>query len=308
MYELIDEELANKLSLGFPGLSISEQCKILGLSRSGYYQWKHSQQKQKSKQAKEDLSNNLNLLNALLDTYNEQPACGYQKMAHTLQNMGFKEATEKRIRLLYKKLKLRGAVPVFKTTRMPKGKLLKFPYLLKDKPIAFVNQVWATDITYIKVGGRMMYLTAVIDLFSRKILSYKIGESMATSLCLDVLYEAIAIYGVPAIFNTDCGSQYLSKDFIEALKSYHIEISNDSIGRCLDNIIVERTWKTIKYECVFIHDVSSKQQLDELIGKFVRIFNSRRLHQGLGYQTPDAVYYAGCFPQEGTEIKTMVVA
>lgn len=183
------------------------------------------------------------LVDAVLDAYTEHPAFGYRKMSSFLSSQRIEDATEKRIRLLYRSLGLRGASQKFKTTRPPKGKFQKYPYLLKDKPVLFVNQVWATDITYIRLPHGMVYLVAIIDLYSRKILSWRLS----------------------------------------------------------DNMRVERTWKTVKYEFVFLYEWSSKGQLEKGLDGFIKTFNKERPHEALGYQTPDEVYERGCFPVEGTD-------
>ena len=276
------------------GLTISEQCRLLRVSRSGFYRW----QKITTTDAviAEDCSkeNDLLLTNAVLAAYSANPSFGYRKMGFYLRSIGMLDATEKRIRLLYQKIGLRGAMQSFKTTRPGKSRHGKFPYLLRNKAIMYANQVWATDITYIRLPQGMVFLTAVIDVFSRKILSWKLGERMSVDFCLDALYEAVKQYGVPAIFNTDCGSQYTSDDFIGALKGLGIEISMDGVGRCLDNIIVERTWKTLKYEFVFLHEWTSLSHLKDSLEEFIRNFNSSRPHEALDYRTPDEVYKDGC--------------
>lgn len=307
---MVDEESSAVALTGGIGLTISEQCRFLALSRSGYYRWLHASDRkepeEESRKLDEKKQKELELVKALLAAYSDHPSFGYRKMGHYLRGMGYYDATEKRIRLIYKRLGLKGAIPVFKTTRALKCKYMKFPYLLKNKPIRFANQVWATDITYIKLPGGMVYLTAVIDLFSRKILSWRLSETMKTDFCLEVLHEAVYKYGIPAIFNTDCGSQYLSNEFISALQGYGIEISMDSVGRCLDNIFVERTWRTVKYECVFLHDWKTKGELEDGLGIFIDDFNSVRPHEGLNYKTPDDVYKNGCFPIRDSNKETEV--
>ena len=212
---------------------------------------------------------------------------------HLKNKLGLDWANEKYIRNLYQELGIKGMKPVFKTTRAGKAPYGKFPYLLRNKFIRFSNQVMATDITYIKTPWGMMYFTAVIDLYSRKILSWRLSDSMKTDFCLECVKDAFEEYGVPAIFNTDCGSQYTSAAFVELLQSYNVEISMDGIGRCKDNIFVERTWRTLKYEWIFLRDYSSAEELRKSLGEFVKFFNSERIHQGLGYKTPDEVYEAG---------------
>jgi len=282
---------------------------LLKLSRSGYYRWlteKNRPCKPVSEELTAEKNRELTMVHRLMKIWSEFPATGYRKMSNQLRKEGFPEATEKRIRLIYQRLGIRGERPKFKTSRPPKTKYKKFPYLLKDKTISYVNQVWATDITYIRLPHGMVYLVAIIDLYSRKILSWRLSDNMETEFCLECLHEAVYKYGIPAIFNSDCGSQFLSNDFIEALQSYSIEISNDGVARCLDNIYVERTWRTLKYECIFLHDYRTMNELTIGLEKFIRFFNSERLHEGLGYQIPDEVYGKGCFPVVGIDIKEEV--
>ena len=234
----------------------------------------------------------LDLANAVLEAWSGHPAFGYRKMGYYLRDvLGIGDATEKRVRRTYKRLGIKGVRPSFRTTRAPKGKFVRFPYLLKDKAISFVNQAWATDITYIRLQGGMVYLTAVMDLYSRKILSWKLSNTMESGFCLDVLHEAVCKYGTPSIFNTDCGSQYLSTEFVAALQGYGIRISNDSVGRCLDNVYVERSWRSIKYECVFLNDWKTMAELRDGLDRDIRKFNQERPHEGLGYQIPDDVLF-----------------
>lgn len=232
----------------------------------------------------------------VLGYWTKLPTFGYQKMSRIMLKKGIGWATEHVVRRIYKELGLKGVTPVFKTTRPARGGYRKYPYLLRNRKIRYCNEVWATDITYINLCGRMVYFTAIIDLRSRKILSWRLSEHMDTAFCLDALMEAIIRYGVPAIFNTDCGSQYTSDEFTGVLESYGIDISMDGVGRCKDNIIVERTWRTLKYEWVFLRDYHSFWQLEESLGEFVEFFNAQRIHQGLDYMTPDEVYAMGTFP------------
>lgn len=217
-------------------------------------------------------------------------------MSMHLKRNGHPEATEKRVRRIYKLLGLQGLSPVFKTTRNSKRKGAKFPYLLRNRKISFVNEVYATDITYIKLPGGMVYFTAVIDLYSRKILSWRLSNTMDTQFCIDCVKEAFEKYGEPAIFNTDAGAQYTSKEFVAMLQDHEIQISMDGIGRCLDNVFIERTFRTLKYECIFLHDYNTMTELSKGLKAFIEFFNNERLHQGLDYQTPNEVYEQGCFP------------
>lgn len=232
----------------------------------------------------------------ILDKWMKSEATGYRKLSKMLLKDGYGYATERRVRKIMKRLGIRGVKPKPNTSRPGKGNGHQtFPYLLRGKKIQHVNQVWATDITYIRLPTGMVYLVAVIDLYSRKILSWRVSNTMDTSFCIECLQEAISRYGVPAIWNSDQGSQFTSNEFIRILQSYNIEISMDGVGRCLDNSIMERTWRSLKYENVFLNDYRTPAELKVGLKKFISFFNEERLHQGLDYLTPDEVYY-GAFP------------
>lgn len=280
-------------------LSISEQCRVLALSRSTYY-WKKSHCDDEDERRKKKETHD-RYCDTVLREWTLFPSYGYRKMGYHLRSKGNEWATEHAVRKIYKELGLKGVTPVFRTTRPSSKGVQKFPYLLRNRSIRYVNEAWATDITYMKLSDRMVYFTAIIDLRSRKILSYRLCESMDAGFCLDALMEAIENYGVPAIFNTDQGSQYTSKEFISILKSYGIQISMDGVGRCKDNIIVERIWRTLKYEWVFLKDYRDFDEMERGMDEFVHYFNSLRLHQGLEYKTPDEVYWEGTFPKTVTK-------
>ena len=285
-------------------LSINEQCSIIGLPRSVYYEKRSSsgdEEKQKAKLEKE--TEHDKRCDTVLNEWTEYDTYGYIKMSKHLLRQGFSWATEFAIRRIYKELGLHGVSPRFITTRVAKGKHGKYPYLLRNRVIRYVNEVWATDITYIKLGNRMVYFTAVIDLFSRKILAWRLSETMEVGFCLDVVQEAILKYGIPAIFNTDCGSQYTSKEFTSLLEGYGIQVSMDGVGRCKDNIFVERTWRTLKYEWVFLKDYRFLEDLERGLSEFVGFFNNKRIHQSLDYKTPEEVYKEGTFPNINKDIE-----
>ena len=168
----------------------------------------------------------------------------------------------------------------------------KYPYLLRKKIIRFPNQVWATDITYIKLNGSHMYLTAIIDLYSRKVLTWNLSNTLDSNFCTQALEEAIEQYGIPAILNTDQGCQFTSESFISVLKSYKIEISMDGKGRALDNIYVERLWRSLKYEEIYLNSYEKPAELRKAISRYFDFYNSERFHQSLSYDTPDDFYYA----------------
>lgn len=280
---------------------------MLGISRSSYYE--KVKERESRSQAREEESVALREeSDAVLEEYMGHPSWGYRKMSRHLLSQGHAWATERRVRRYYQDLGLKGIAPRFKTTRPSRHPYGKYPYLLKDRPVRFPNQVWATDITYIKTPWGMMYYTAVIDWRSRKLLSWRLSDRMDAGFCLDALHEAVMLHGVPAILNTDQGSQYQGKDWKEALDSYGISPSMDGRGRWADNVFCERLWRTLKYEWLFVRDYRTKEELVESLKESQRQYNSERPHQGLDYETPDAVYGRGCFPVQGGDDKQEVVA
>ena len=189
------------------------------------------------------------------------------------------------------------AIYAGKRTSMPAKGHARYPYLLRGKAIWLPNQVWATDITYIKLKGRYVYLAAIIDLYSRKVLSWRISNMMDAEFCVAALEEAIAMWGVPAIFNTDQGSQFTSEAFVGVLESYCIRISMDGRNRALDNIFVERFWRSLKYEDIYLKDYQTMEELKQGLKRYFGFYNSERFHQSLGYKTPDMVY-GSCFTEQ----------
>ena len=166
----------------------------------------------------------------------------------------------------------------------------KYPYLLRDREITHANEVWSTDITYIRMERGFIYLVAILDWYSRKVLAWRVSNCMDTSFCIEALTEAIEKYGIPEIFNTDQGSQFTSTAFTSILESHSIQISMDGRGRWADNVFVERLWRTIKYEEVYIKSYASPIEAIESLKKYILFYNEKRPHQSLGYQTPNNTY------------------
>jgi putative transposase len=220
--------------------------------------------------------------------YSQHPFSGYRKISKAL--IGKYGLTEKMVRRLMKRMRLQAIYPKPKIS-IPNQAHAVYPYLLKDKKVLAPNHVWATDITYIKLNGVFVYLVAIMDLYSRKILAWKLSNTMETSFCVDALEEALWKYGIPAIFNTDQGSQFTSDKFLDVLKSNSIEISMDGKGRALDNIYVERAWRSLKYEEIYLNSYSGMKELKEGIDKYYQFYNMERFHQSLDYSTPDEIYY-----------------
>ena len=181
----------------------------------------------------------------------------------------------------------------------PKPKLSKrneehkvYPYLLRNQEVTESNQAWCTDITYIPMAKGFLYLIAIMDWHSRKVLSWRLSNTMDTDFCIDALKEAIAKYGNPDIFNTDQGSQFTSKAFTNVLKEAEIQISMDGKGRWVDNVFIERLWRSVKYEEVYLKAYVSPREAEQEIGKYFRFYNEERCHQGLDDRTPNQVYLA----------------
>jgi len=228
------------------------------------------------------------ILEAVLKELEKHPSYGYRKITRALKDLG---VTRKQIRRIMKKAGLKAIYPK-KRLSIPVKWHIKYPYLLRNKRIWLPNQVWATDITYIKIKGGTVYLVAIIDLYSRKILSWRLSNTMDASFCITALEDAISQYGIPAIFNTDQGSQFTSDAFIEVLNRHSISISMDGVKRFVDNIYVERFWRSLKYEEIYLNEYESMDALKEGIEKYILFFNSERFHQSLEYETPDEIYYS----------------
>ena len=227
--------------------------------------------------------------------YIRHPTYGYRRIANALDRKGVK-TSKKKIRTLMDKMGLKAIYPKPRLSKPGKGHKV-YPYLLNGLEILHPNQVWASDITYIKLGGSFVYLVAVIDLFSRKVLAWRISNTLDADFCVEALKEAIRIYGLPEIFNTDQGCQFTSDDFISVLKKHVIRISMDGKGRALDNVYVERLWWSLKYEDIFLKDYRNLKELKGGVSSYFKSYNTERYHQSLMYQTPDEVY-SGRHPEE----------
>jgi putative transposase len=259
-----------------PELSIGQQCELLGISRSSYYY--------RPKEVSEDPD--FAILVVILEVLKEKPFYGYRKIA---REIGYLGVTRKQVRRIMRKAGVRAIYPGMQLSRPAKGSK-KYPYLLRGKTIWLPNQVWASDITYIKLSGGYVYLVTIIDLYSRKILSWRVSNTMDAQFCVAALEEAIAHYGVPGIFNTDQGSQFTSDAFVSVLEEYGIQISMDGVKRALDNIFVERFWRSLKYEDIYIKDYRTMTDLKDGLARYIRFYNSERFHEALDYETPDTIY------------------
>lgn len=258
-------------------ISISRQCELLEVSRSTVY-YKSSESNDKYEQ----------IAVLIMNVWTKMPARGARYIRAELRKLG-EFVSRKKITKLMKELKIKAISPK-KDLSKPSKHHKKYPYLLKGVKIVRPNQVWSTDITYIRFLGKYVYLVAIIDWFSRKILSWRLSTTLSNSFCIDALHEALAKYGRPEIFNTDQGSQFTANNFVGILEDLHIQISMDGKGRALDNIYIERFWRTIKYEHLLIWRFDNLKELQESIKHFMHKYNYHRGHQSLKEMTPDEVY------------------
>lgn len=231
------------------------------------------------------------LLNLLDEEYTRHPFKGSRKMVRYLLGLGH-IVNRKRVQRLMRSLGLVAMAPGPNTSKAhPEHKI--YPYLLRGMEVTRPNQVWSTDITYIRLPRGFAYLVAIIDWYSRKVLSWRLSNSMDASFCVDCLQSAIDDYGKPEIFNSDQGSQFTSTEFTGVLIDNDITISMDGRGRALDNIFVERLWRTVKYEDVYLRHYNTMQELLLGLTKYFYFYNDERHHQALDYATPGQVYLAG---------------
>ena len=257
-------------------LSLTKQCELLGVSRSSVYY--------ESKVVDEN-----NLSGLIHKIWSDDQSKGYRMITADLRMYHNQIINSKRVRRIMSKLKIMGIIPKRNLSKNKKP-LYKYPYLLRRLMVGRANMVWCTDITYLKLPSGFMYLIAIIDVYSRAILSYEISNNLETEFCLSCLERAIAKYGAPAILNTDQGVQFTSHAWINKLKEHKIYISMDGKGRWADNIWIERFWRTLKYCNIFMHGVETVAELKQLVRKFVKYYNEKRLHSVHNYQTPMNMY------------------
>jgi putative transposase len=260
-------------------LSIAQQCELLGLARSSYYY-----------EPVEDREETLHLMRLLDEQYTRTPFYGTRKMTAWLNTQGYPVERKRVTRLL----RLMGLEAVYPKPRLsiPGVTQQRYPYLLRGMNIERCNQVWSCDITYIRLQRGFIYLIAVIDWFSRYVLSWELSITMDTSFCLEALDRALLV-STPEIFNTDQGVQFTSTEFISRLKAADIRISWDGRGRALDNIFVERLWRSVKYEEVYLKDYQTVTDAMRNLQAYFTFYNQDRLHQALDYRTPAQVYLKG---------------
>jgi putative transposase len=261
---------------GHESLSLARQCELIGLARSSLYY-----------QPRGESEENLLLMRLIDEQYTRTPFYGIRRMTAWLKGQGY-QVNHKRVARLMETMGLEAIYPKPRTSRRSAENRV-YPYLLRDVAISSPDQVWSTDITYIRMARGFVYLVAILDWFSRYVLSWEVSVTLDVGFCLDALDKALE-KGRPAIFNSDQGCQFTSQPFTERLLSRDIRISMDGRGRALDNVFVERLWRTVKQEEVYIKDYQTVPAAIANLRDYFRFYNSERLHQSLGYRTPEAVY------------------
>ena len=262
---------------GHPRLSMRRQCKLLSLTRSGLYYHPVGES-----------AENLKFMKIIDKQFLNTPWYGSRQMARHMQRHGHK-AGRHRVRRLMRLMRL---VPIYQTPstskKHPQHKI--YPYLLRGLTIERPNHVWCTDITYIPMRRGFLYLVAIMDWATRKVLAWRLSNTMGAEFCVEALKEALAKFGPPEIFNTDQGSQFTSYEFTQVLKDAKTEISMDGKGRWIDNRMIERLWRSLKYECVYIQAFETGSEALREIGKWLTYYNTERPHSRHGILTPDEAY------------------
>ena len=258
-------------------LSIQTQCQLLSISRAGWYY-----------EPKGESPLNLTLMRLIDEQFLATPCYGSRQMARWLRRQGY-DVGRHRVRRL---MALMGLHAIYQEPRtsQPHPHHRIYPYLLRNLAITRANHVWCTDITYIPIKRGFLYLVAIMDWSSRKVLSWRLSNTMETSFCIEALEEALTLYGKPDIFNTDQGSQFTSYEFTSVLKEHGIKISMDGKGRWIDNVFIERLWRSLKYECVYLHAFDNGAQARTHIDAWLNHYNQTRPHSTFDGQTPDEVY------------------
>ena len=264
-----------------PALPVSRQCRLLSVSRASVYR------------RPAEISEEDGTIMALIDRqYLARPYYGSRRMAAWLATQGH-VANRKRVRRL---MRLAGLVAIYQrpNTSKPAPAHKIYPYLLGGISIERVNQVWCADVTYIPMAKGFLYLVVIMDWVSRAVLAWRLSNTLGAEFCVEALEEALFRYGRPEIFNTDQGSQFTSDDFTGTLECHEVTISMDGKGRCMDNIFVERLWRSLKYEEVYLNAYASVAEAKAGIGSWLGFYNEERQHQSLRYRTPRQIYEAEC--------------
>lgn len=272
-------EKRQKVVKSHPGLSLKKQCNILSIHRSSMYY-----------KPRGESALNHQLMRRIDTQFLKHPYMGVGRMTTYLnEDLGY-HVNEKRIRRLYKLMNLKTIYPRPKTTIRSKG-VYKHPYLLRNLKVERSNQVWQTDITFIPMKQGFMYMAAIIDVYSRKVLRWSVSNSMTTTWVVELLDDTINRFGPPEIHNSDQGSQYTSELYLSRLRKHNIQISMDGKGRALDNVYIERFWRSLKTEKIYLNPPNGGLDLYKMVREYVEYYNNERRHTSLQNQTPNTHYY-----------------
>lgn len=262
-----------------PQLTLSRQCVLLGISRGSLYY-----------EPKGETDLNLQLMREIDEQYLNTPWYGARQMMRHLNRNGH-SVGRKRIRRLMRQMGLRAIAPGPQTSRRNKAHKV-YPYLLRDLEVTRANQVWCADVTYIPLAHGFAYLVAIMDWHTRHVLAWRLSTTQDTDFCLEALEDALERYGTPEIFNTDQGSQFTSKDWTDAIIAAGIQISMDGKGQWVDNVFIERLWRSLKYECIYLNAFDSVRDAAGGIDDWMHYYNVERPHSSLGDRTPFEAYWA----------------
>jgi len=263
-----------------PGLSLGRQCRLLSISRSSFYY-----------APKGESAENLALMRRIDELFLKYPFYGSRQMARQLLREGVSVGRHRVRRLM----RLMGLEAIYQAPRTstPHPAHRIYPYLLRDIMVTSPDHVWCADITYIPVQRGFLYLVAIMDWATRHVLAWRLSNTMDAGFCIEALREALVKYGKPEMFNTDQGSQFTSLDFTGVLKDAEVAISMDGRGRCMDNIFIERLWRSLKYEAVYLHEMTDGFAAGRVIGEWIDFYNAERPHSALDGRTPAEAYRAG---------------
>ena len=265
-------------------LSKTRRCELLDVARSSAYY-------RPEPVCEEDLA----LMRLIDEVHLRRPFYGSRRLHDELEDRGH-TVNRKRVQRLMRQMGLRALYPRRRTSQPGKGHKI-YPYLLRGLTIERANQAWATDICYIPMAKGFMYLVAIMDWHSRRVLSWRVSNTLDADFCIEALEEAIRRFGAPDIFNTDQGAQFTSEAFTGVLKDHGIKISMDGKGRWVDNVFVERLWRSVKYEDVYLRAYETPAELRAGLARYFEFYNTRRRHSALDRRTPDAVYFDQAAPE-----------
>ena len=254
------------------------QCQLLDLCRSSFYY-----------QPRPVSAEELGLMRRLDELHLNYPFLGARRLARMLRREGFAVGRE-HVGTLMRRMGIEAIYRKRRTSIPAKGHTI-YPYLLSNVAIERANQAWAADITYIPLAQGFAYLVAILDLYSRKVLAFRVSNAMSSEFCVEALEEALGRYGTPEIFNTDQGSQFTDDDFTTPLKARGVRVSMDGKGRWIDNVFVERLWRSVKYEDIYLHAYATPREVTTALTAYFSFYNERRVHQNLDYRTPDEMYF-----------------